>query len=58
MPLPNNEPPPPKGLNRTVVPPEEKLEMMKDFLDCRLDAHESYFFSRTVREMVFRGAIQ
>ena len=53
MPLPNNNPPP-KGLNRTVVPPEEKLEMVKDFLDCRLDAHHDYFLSRTVREMVFK----
>ena len=44
----------PEGLNRAVVPPEEKLEMVSGFLDCRLDAHEDYLLSRKVREMVFR----
>ena len=50
--MPNEDPQ--KGLNRTMVPSEEKLEMMKDFLDCRLEPHESYFLAKNVREMVFK----
>ena len=36
------------------MPPEEKLSMVKNFLDCRLDAYEDYLLSRTARETVFR----
>ena len=37
-----------------AVPPNEKLAMINDFLDCRLDAHPSNFLSSKFREMVLK----
>ena len=50
--VPNEDPQ--RDLNRNVVPSEEKVKMIKDFLDCRLEPHESYFLAKNVREMVLK----